>query len=587
MRLLTVILFLILTDALFSQNFTKITTGPIATETPTGGYAGASWIDFDHDDDLDLFVNKDFLYRNEGNGSFKKILTSGITGTSTGINNGNSWGDMDNDGDLDLLLVNQNSNGIFVNMGDSTFARIDTGSVATNLNGWSAAWADYDNDGWLDFVVTHPCGFIGSCHTNWLFRNNGDGSFSEVTDSDVNKGLAAYTVANWADFDDDGDMDLFIGSGEVGFASKDHIYINQLMETGVAELKLMQSGVLFGDNRDGQNWNLIDYDNDGDLDAFVTNYKSDIPNDFYRNNGNGTFTKLTDADLGVHMVSEAAVWLANTWGDFNNDGWLDVFITADFGSAFGNHFYLNNGDGTFSHHFPVMANLIGSRAVINGDYDNDGDLDIFINATQSGLRGLFRNELNPDVGENWINMTLEGTTSNRSAIGAKIRAKATINGKSVWQRRDISSQSAFCGQNSLRVHFGLGDASLIDSLVIEWPLGLKEVYTTIQPNQFMKIIEGQATGIPELNLSQFHLQLFPNPTRNELTISYEIIQPRLSVKIRVMDNTQRLVSTVFEGDQLIGTHRHTLHTANWSPGVYFLILESGASRLSKRLVINR
>ena len=585
MRLFTITLLLIAASPLSGQTFTKITTGPIATETPTGGYAGASWIDYNGDGNLDLFVNKDFLYENNGDGSFSKITNSGITGTSSGLNNGNSWGDADNDGDLDLLLVNQNSNGIFSNQGNGTFVKIDTGEVATNLNGWSGAWADYDNDGWLDFVVTHPCGFIGSCKQNWLFKNKGDGSFTEITDTDVHKGLAAFTVANWADFDDDGDMDLFIGSGEVNFASKDHIYVNQLMETGVADLKLTQTGVLFGDTRDGQNWNLIDYDNDGDLDAFVTNFKSDIPNDFYKNNGDGTFTKLTDADLGVHLVSEASVWLANTWGDFNNDGWLDVFITADFGGDFGNHFYKNNGDGTFAHHFPVMANLKGSRAVINGDYDNDGDLDLFINATQSGLRGLFRNELNPGVNENWINLTLEGTMSNRSAIGAKIRAKATIDGHSFWQRRDISSQNAFCGQNSLRVHFGLGDAAIIDSLVLEWPLGLKEIYTEVQANQFMTIIEGQATGLAELEAARFRLQVSPNPVDDETIISYQVGRPVFDLKISLLDNTQRLVSNIFEGTRHHGLQEHRLNTASLSSGVYYLILESEFTRLSKRILI--
>ena len=481
MRIVFTIILVFASTLLWSQPFTKITSSPMESETPTGGYSGSSWVDYDSDGDLDLFVNQDFLYQNDGSGNFTKILNSGIVGWSSGLNHGNSWADYDNDGDLDVVLVNQGSNGVFSNNGDGTFSKITTGDIATNLNGWSAAWADYDNDGYVDLMATHPCGFIGTCHANWLFKNDGSGNFEEIIDTDINLGFAAYTVGNWADFDDDGDMDLFVGSGEVSFTSKDHIYINQLTETGTPDFTLNQSGVLFGDSRDGQNWNLIDYDNDGDLDAFVTNYKSDVPNDFYKNNGDGTFTKLTDADLGVHMVSEAATWLANTWGDFNNDGWLDVFITADFGSPFGNHLYLSNGDGTFGHNFPVFANQVGSRAAANGDYDNDGDLDLFINASQASLRGLYRNDLTLGNNQNWINISLEGTTSNRSAIGAKVRVKATINGQTLWQRRDISTQNAFCGQNSMRAHFGLGDATMIDSLIIEWPLGLiRKIYLPFQ-----------------------------------------------------------------------------------------------------------
>ncbi|GJM33708.1 MAG: hypothetical protein DHS20C18_27090 [Saprospiraceae bacterium] len=576
---------------LFSQTFTKITTGPIATDTPTGGYAGVSWVDYDGDGDIDLFLNQDFLYQNDGNGNFTRIFNSGIVGISIGYNNGNSWADIDNDGDLDLVLVNRSSNGVFTNNGDGTFTKITTGDIATNLNAWSAAWADYDNDGWVDLVATHPCGISNPCHTNWLFNNNGDGSFTEITNSDVNMGLRAYTVGNWADFDDDGDMDLFIGSGEVSVNSKDHIYINQLTETGSPDLVLNQTGVLFGDFRDGQNWNLIDYDNDGDLDAFVTNFKEDLPNDFYKNNGDGTFTRLTDADLGVHMVSEAAKWLANTWGDFNNDGWLDVFITADYLSPFGNHFYLSNGDGTFAHHFPAMANIIGTRSAANGDYDNDGDLDLFMNSTQSAFRGLYRNNLNPGAGENWINLTLEGTISNRSAIGAKIRVKATINGQTFWQRRDISSQNAFCGQNSMRVHFGLGDAASIDSLIIEWPLGLKESFTNISSNQFLQFVEGQTTAVLEPKRAAISLNVHPNPfseaTNITLQINSENNLDKQAIKLSVLDASQKEITTLFNGKKPPGIHEFKLNTSGWAPGSYYLILESEASIFSKTLIIVR
>ena len=584
MRIASTCMLWLISHFLFSQTFTKITASPIGTDAPTGGYAGASWVDYDGDKDLDLFVNQDFLYQNDGNGNFTRITNSGITGWGTGLNNGNSWADIDNDGDLDLVLVNQGSNGVFRNNGDGTFAKLTTGDIAINLNAWSAAWADYDNDGWVDLVATHPCGFIGTCQTNWLFNNNQDGSFTRITTSDVNMTQAAYTVANWADFDDDGDLDLFIGSGEVSVNSRDHIYINQLTETGKADLVLKQTGVLFGDFRDGQNWNLIDYDNDGDLDAFVTNYKQDLPCNFYKNNGDGTFTKLTDTDLGVHLASEAGTWLANTWGDFNNDGWLDLVMTADFGSSFGNHVYLSNGDGTFSHHFPSFANLIGSRSISNGDYDNDGDLDLFINSTQNSLRGLYRNDLNTGAEQNWINLSLEGTLSNRSAVGAKVRIKANIGGQEIWQRRDISTQNAFCGQNSLRVHFGLKDASLIDSLIIEWPLGLKEIYTDIPSNQFLEYTEGQTTSTIEREIGKNVLSVFPNPIRTETTVSY-VLDSNQYIQLEVLDASQKVITTLFQGNQKKGNHEVKINTSKWAAGTYHLVLTNQSSLLSKTLII--
>lgn len=538
----TFILFLcILSSQLYCQTFTKITNpaNPIVSDIPTMGYVGASWVDYDGDGDLDLFANQDFLYQNDGSGNFIRILDSGIEGVSIEYNNGNSWADYDNDGDIDLMLVNRNQNGLFSNNGDGTFTKITTGDIATNINAWSPAWADYDNDGWLDLVATHPCGGTGTpCHTNWLFRNNGNGTFTEITNSDVTTGLAAYTSANWSDFDDDGDMDLFIGSGEIGVASKDHIYINQLMETGTANLTRRQTGVLFGDFRDGQNWNLIDYDNDGDLDGFVTNYKEDIPCDFYKNNGDGTFTRLLESDLGTHMANETGTWLANIWGDFDNDGWLDVVIGYDGFDGTGiTHFYHNNGDGTFSHVFPPFTNSLRTRGMTAGDYDNDGDLDLFINSTNVNAKGLYRNN---QSGANWVNFTLEGTMSNRSAIGAKVRLKATVNGQSMWQMREVSSQSSFAGHNSQRVHFGLGNATNIDSLVIEWPLGLVETYTGLEVNQFYDYVEGMATGIFESGVEPIALKVFPNPAVESVTIDLKVVTGSIENVTLYHTNGQRI-----------------------------------------------
>lgn len=510
MKTLWTIFIFLLSISLFSQSFTKIINpaNPIVTDTPTMGYNGASWVDYDSDGDLDLFVNQDFLYQNIGNGNFSRILDSGIEGVSIEYNNGNSWADYDNDGDVDLMLVNRNQNGLYSNNGDGTFTKITTGDIATNVNAWSPAWADFDNDGWLDLVATHACGGTGTpCHTNWLFHNNGDGTFTEIINSDVTTGLAAYTSANWSDFDNDGDMDLFIGSGQISANSKDHIYVNQLMETGTADLERRQTGVLFGDLRDGQNWSLIDYDNDGDLDAFVTNWKQDVPCDFYKNNGDGTFTRLLESDLNVHMVSETGIWLANVWGDFDNDGWIDVVIGAD-GAGDVNHLYHNNGNGTFSHVFTPFTNNTWSRGITAGDYDNDGDLDLFINSNNLNLKGLYRNN---QSNANWVNFTLEGTISNRSAIGAKVRLKATVNGQTMWQMREISSQNSFAGHNSQRVHFGLGNATSIDSLMIQWPLGLVETYTDLAVNLFYTYEEGMATGLFEAGTAPILLKVFPNP----------------------------------------------------------------------------
>ncbi|MCG8330246.1 MAG: ASPIC/UnbV domain-containing protein, partial [Chitinophagales bacterium] len=236
----------------------------------------------------------------------------------------------------------------------------------------------------------------------------------------------------------------------------------------------------------------------------------------------------------------------------------------------------------FVHHFPSFANLIGSRSTSNADYDNDGDLDLFINGTNSNQRGLYRNELNNG---NWINISLEGTASNRSAIGAKVRIKATINGHSHWQRRDISSQNAFCGQNDLRVHFGLGDASIIDSILIEWPLGLKEVYTNITSNQFLNYTEGAITTTSPLIKEAFSLNVFPNPANSEVNISYSIKDSNQIIRFRLFDASMQFVKEIDNGVQFKGTHHLTLDTSDWPTGSYLLVCENGGIEITKKLII--
>lgn len=564
-----------------AQQFTKVTdaANPITVDTPTAGYTGTSWVDINNDGHLDLFINQDFLYFNQGDGSFIRVNNSGITGVTNGLNNGHSWGDFDNDGFLDVYLANDQS-ALFKNNGDNTFSKVTEGDIGSPIDAWATAWADYDGDGFLDLMATHPCGFIGPCHPNWLFRSNGDGTFTEVTDSDVTMGNAAYTVGNWSDFDGDGDMDLFIGSGEVSALSQDHIYINQLVPTGTPDLIRKQDGVLFGDFRDGQNWNWIDYDNDGDLDGFVTNYFGSKANDFYRNDGGGVFVKLNDNDLGsAGLVTATGAWLTNLWGDFDNDGDLDAFATRDGGLDV---FYDNNGDGTFSAIDQAMSITGATRGASAGDYDNDGDLDLFVNAAALAQKGLYQNNGNSN---NWVNFTLRGTDSNRAAIGAKVRAKVQINGNIVWQMREISSQSSFCGANSLRVHFGLADATIIDSLIIEWPSGLAQVCTDLASNTFHTIEEGNCITLSTRPLPvRNNLSIYPNPTKGIHAHIEGTFDPQASVNI--YDQNGRLLKT-YAAKALSSGHAIDLPIDDLPNGIYLVKIVSSNLISSGKLVIQQ
>jgi len=585
---LTVILSTVFGMTAFGQSlFTKVmdATNPIVSFAPVNAYAGASWIDYDKDGHLDLFANPEFLFHNNGDGTFTQVPQSqhGInSGSLSGdIHDGHTWGDFDNDGWIDVYLANRTS-ALFRNNHDGTFSKVE-GVISTGVNGWAAAWGDYDKDSYLDLMVTHPCGFIGACHGNWLFKSDGAGGFTSES-NDVTTGFDAYTVGSWSDFDQDGDLDLFIGSGEVAQLSPDNIYFNQLAETGTATLLKSTCAGLCTDPRDGQNWNWIDYDNDGDLDGFVTNYTK--ANDFYRNDG-GTFTKLTPAILGADMASVLiGNWLTNVWADFDNDGDLDLYLGNDNNAS--DFLYLNDGDGTFTKTTQAFSYNAANRGASAGDYDNDGDVDLFILASNAAGKGLYQNNGN---GNTWANFELTGAVTNRSAIGTKVRAKAIINGVAVWQMREISSQNSFCGANDLRVHFGLKDAQRIDSLIVDWPIGLPEVYTNIQVNQFCKIMQGGgstcaiATAVKEVNKPAIQLSITPNPSYGEpIQLTYHLDR-RADVLLQIINAEGK----TYWKDSFPNTLTDTLtvHGKDWPTGTYFIKLQAGEHLLTQSFILAR
>ena len=503
----------------FGQMFTRITEGAIGSDR--SHTFGASWVDFDDDGDLDLFVSAatrgsgNLVYRND-NDSFTR-LTEGVLANDPGIAVvGSCWADYDNDGDLDVFNAGVPNSFLYRNDGQALFTKITSDDIGdgTDRRGWSCAWGDYNDDGYIDLFIAHPAGFVGPPIENSLFENNGDGSFSRITNTPITDGLAPYTVGNWIDYDDDGDLDLFIGSGPaVGTIAPDFLYHNQLKETGSASFVRITELPL-NDARDGQTWNFIDYDNDGDRDGFVTNYSggfpNGMPNSLYRNDS-GVFTTTTSGPL----VNDEAASLANVWSDFDNDGDLDVFITNEFG--FDNVYYRNDGapsyafvrtdafDGTTQSNYGASA----------GDFDLDGDLDLFFPSGFGGGNHFYRNDSQP--GNSWVSIKLVGTESNAAGVGAQIRAKATIGGKAVWQRREVSTQNTFNGHNSLDVHFGLGNASRISKLEITWPSDRVESFSSLNARTFYVAIEGEGV----ITLAEFLLRKLQD--RVEALVSADVL----------------------------------------------------------------
>ncbi len=495
---LIVVVILIAAPA-WSQTFTRVTdaSNPIASDAGPGGYSGASWVDVDNDGDLDLFVNNNKLYRNDGGGAFTSLVTTLGTDqpiSASIIGNGNSWADYDNDGDLDCFIASATSF-LYRNDGGGVFTKITAGVIGDGASnpGWACAWADYNNDGYVDLAITHPANFVPVTPTpNHLLLNNGppDFTFTKVTSGPIVTGLAAYTVGSWSDFDQDGDMDYFIGAGPaVGTTTPDYLYRNMLAETDTPYFERITTGVIATDAQDGQIWNWVDYDNDGDFDAYLTNYwgglPSGMPNRLYRNDG-GTFTRISTGSI----VTDAGFSLSSVWADYDNDGDQDCYVGNDSNQP--GRYYRNNGNGTFTTLTTPMSSALTHRGASAGDYDNDGDLDLVV-MSPGVPQSLYRNDT--PAGNHWLKIRCVGTVSNRAAIGTRVRVKATIGGIATWQLREVSSQNTFNGHNSLELHVGLGDAIVADSIVFEWPLGMKEVLTNISTDQFLSITEGNAFNV--------------------------------------------------------------------------------------------
>ena len=500
---------------------------------------GAAFLDYDNDGLLDIYAvnshslergvtptetNK--LYRNGGSGGFSEIAEmAGADDGGYGV--GVTAADYDNDGHMDLFVSNYGPNALYRNAGDGTFVAVTTDAGVGDARwGTGCAWLDIDNDGTLDLYVANyvdysmdapgqdltpymladgknsaqdlkaypsPENFSGAAD---VLYHGADGTFTDVTaDAGVlnvdGKGMGVVC----ADYDVDGDVDIFIANDQ----RPNFLYQND--GTGKFVDVALIAGV--GYSGDGQmeasmGADFGDYDNDGLLDLVVPNFQHE-PTSLYRNDGDGMFS-YASMHSGIGGASLPFVGWSTAFFDFDNDGLLDVFIAnghtldnielfdATSSYAQRNQLFSNLGDGRFAEVTqllgPGLAITSVSRGAIFGDYDNDGDVDIFVvNSTKRA--NLLRNEGGNGEG-NWLMVKTLGVTSNRDGVGARI----TVRTGGIEQVREIRTGSGLYGQNDLRATFGLGVQSRIDVLEVRWPSGIVDRIEEIQSNRIVTVQEG-------------------------------------------------------------------------------------------------
>ncbi len=503
---------------------------------------GVAFYDYDNDGWLDIFLVNGWrlegfakgeepyshLFKNNRDGTFTDVtLKAGLK--RSGWGQGVCIGDYDNDGWDDLFVTYYGKNVLYHNNGNGTFTDVsEKAGVAGKKTRWGTgcAFVDYDRDGKLDLFVANyidmdlatapvpesgPClykGVMVACgppglngDTNILYHNNGDGTFTDVSEkSGVRKANGAYGLGVLtADFDNDGWPDIYVADDSTASALYKNLHDGRFEDIG------MEAGcVLSADGKPqaGMGVSAADYDLDGNLDIVKTNFAGDTPS-LYHNLGKWNFEDTTfQAGLGAHTQ-----YLG--WGcgflDYDNDGWADILLCnghvypeveqlkTEAGYPQRKILYKNLRNGKFEEVADAGPGINlpnASRGAAFGDYDNDGDIDVVVN-TVNGYPQLLRCDSRLD--NNWIKVKCIGTKSNRSGIGTRLKCVTQVPGESKPhpQIDEVRSGGSYISQNDLRVHFGLGKADKVDLVEIRWPSGQVDTLKDVKVNQLIVVEEGK------------------------------------------------------------------------------------------------
>lgn len=523
---------------------------------------GVSFCDFDNDgwDDLTFATDDsdEVRFFKNVNGSFveQNYNLQYLNFESKSI----TWVDFDNDGDNDLFVTSETvGNKLLENLGDMTFQDISatTGMPTSNMYTYGASWGDFNNDGFLDVFLSNRAFSV----TNKLFKNDGDGTFTDVTlSAGIDQNSVFSFCSAFLDINNDGLQDIYVSNDKLNFKNK--MYKNN--GDGTFDDISMSSGTDI--SIDAMSVTVDDYNEDGYFDIYVTN--SQGGNYLLRNNGDETFTNVAGP---TGTTTNSVCWGA-VFFDADNNKDLDLYVSSEFDGTFGGFltaaFYQNNGDGTFALNnscFPNDTRESFSNAI--GDVNNDGLMDLVVTNTNDEDIFLWKNTTVSN--SNWIKIGLIGTTSNRDAVGTRI--EISVNGQK--QYRYTHCGEGYMGQNSRLEHFGLRDQSTIDYIKLTWLSGLEETYYNVQSNQTLTLTEGNTLSVSELNQETYYL--YPNPVDTILNISSDVDIDKIKITSILGQEVLVLNSVV----------NNQIDLSSLKAGHYILNLETDQKITSHKLII--
>lgn len=578
---------------------------------------GAAFFDYDNDGDDDFYItggsNRDDLYQNNGDGTFTKLNGEliGLNITFQYNTMGVCTGDVDNDGDREIFVTTWERYAgseqpiarslFFLNNGDGTFTEIgESAGITHEAFGMGAAFLDYNKDGFLDVYVMNHIeeaiftydmngaidGMAHECYPNFLYKNNGDLTFTEVSVETGVNSLGCTIAAVPSDYDMDGDLDLYLANDFGVFLTPNEMFQNNYPEGSFSDVSAASGSDV---QTFGMGIASGDYDHDLDFDYYTTN----IGRNVLVENENGSFTDVTTA-AGVENTTVLSDGLNTTgWGtafyDVDNDSWEDLYVAngriptlAQFATSQNDpdKLYLNNGDKTFTD--ITMEAGVGDESYCHGmaysDYDQDGDLDMVVVVLDEfdHYSKFYVNEIEND--NHYVQFKLIGKETNRDAYGSKIWL---YGGGETFVKELYGGGASHASQHTSVMHFGLGDIATVDSIRIDWTNGHVDHLGPFEVDQLHTIEEGIATSVEDyVQANELAIEVRPNPFTNQIALNLnqeitgEVVVQLISVTgAIVFDQTLSLMeSTVLLIDQ------------NLPAGLYTLSVRSEVGSLMQKLV---